>query len=156
MPKITPFLWFDTQAEEAANFYISIFPNSKIVRTMRNNASAPGDTRAILTVDLVLDGQPVTFLNGGPLFKFSDAFSFVVHCADQAEVDRYWDALIEGGEPSQCGWLKDKFGFSWQITPDILLELMRDPDPAKAARVAAAMMTMVKIDIAKLKAAAES
>ena len=156
MPKITPFLWFDTQAEEAANFYISIFPNSKIVRTMRNNASAPGDTGAILTVDLVLDGQPVTFLNGGPHFKFSDAFSFVVHCADQAEVDRYWDALIEGGEPSQCGWLKDKFGFSWQITPDILLELMRDPDPAKAARVAAAMMTMVKIDIAKLKAAAES
>ena len=156
MPKITPFLWFDTQAEEAANFYISIFPNSKIVRTMRNNASAPGDTGAILTVDLVLDGQPVTFLNGRPHFKFSDAFSFVVHCADQAEVDRYWDALIEGGEPSQCGWLKDKFGFSWQITPDILLELMRDPDPAKAARVAAAMMTMVKIDIAKLKAAAVS
>jgi len=156
MPKLTPFLWFDNQAEEAAAFYISVFPNSRIVRVMRNSASTPGETGAVLTVDLILDGQPVTFLNGGPAFKFSDAFSFVVHCADQAEVDRYWDALIEGGEPSQCGWLKDRFGLSWQITPDILLDLMHDPDAETAARVAAAMMTMVKLDINQLKAAAES
>jgi len=156
MPKLTPFLWFDNQAEEAAAFYISVFPNSRIVRVMRNSASTPGETGAVLTVDLILDGQPVTFLNGGPAFKFSDAFSFVVHCADQAEVDRYWDALIDGGEPSQCGWLKDRFGLSWQITPDILLDLMHDPDVETAARVAAAMMTMVKLDINQLKAAAES
>ena len=156
MPKRTPFLWFDNQAEEAAAFYISVFPNSRIVRVMRNSASTPGETGAVLTVDLTLDGQPVTFLNGGPAFKFSDAFSFVVHCADQAEVDRYWDALIEGGEPSQCGWLKDRFGLSWQITPDILLDLMHDPDAETAARVAAAMMTMVKLDVNQLKAAAES
>ena len=156
MPKLTPFLWFDNQAEEAAAFYISVFPNSRIVRVMRNSASTPGETGAVLTVDLTLDGQPVTFLNGGPAFKFSDAFSFVVHCADQAEVDRYWDALIEGGEPSQCGWLKDRFGLSWQITPDILLDLMHDPDAETAARVAAAMMTMVKLDVNQLKAAAES
>jgi len=156
MPKLTPFLWFDNQAEEAAAFYISVFPNSRIVRVMRNSASTPGETGAVLTVDLILDGQPVTFLNGGPAFKFSDAFSFVVHCADQAEVDRYWDALIDGGEPSQCGWLKDRFGLSWQITPDILLDLMHDPDAETAARVAAAMMTMVKLDINQLKAAAES
>jgi predicted 3-demethylubiquinone-9 3-methyltransferase (glyoxalase superfamily) len=156
VPKITPFLWFDDQAEEAANFYISVFPNSKIVGIMRNNDATPGQTGAVLTVDLVLDGQPVTFLNGGPHFQFSDAFSFVVHCADQAEVDRYWDALLEGGEPSQCGWLKDRFGFSWQITPDILLQLMADPDRAKASRVAATMMTMAKIDIDQLKSAAAS
>ena len=156
MPKLTPFLWFDNQAEEAAAFYISVFPNSRIVRVMRNSASTPGETGAVLTVDLILDGQPVTFLNGGPAFKFSDAFSFVVHCADQAEVDRYWDALIDGGEPSQCGWLKDRFGLSWQITPDILLDLMHDPDAETAARVAAAMMTMVKLDVNQLKAAAES
>jgi len=156
MPKITPFLWFDTQAEEAANFYCAIFPNSKIVRIMRNNASTPGETGAVLTVDLVLDGQPMAFLNGGPTFKFSQAFSYVVHCADQAEVDHYWDALVEGGEPSACGWLTDRYGFSWQITPDILLDLMCDPDAAKAARVAAAMMTMAKIDIDQLKTAAAS
>ena len=156
MPKITPFLWFDDQAEEAAQFYISVFPNSKIVRTMRNNTSTPGETGGVLTVDVILDGQPVTLLNGGPHFQFSEAFSFVVHCADQAELDRYWDALIDGGEPSQCGWLKDRFGFSWQITPDILLDLMHDPDPAKASRVAEAMMTMVKIDIDQLKSAAAS
>jgi len=154
MPKITPFLWFDTQAEEAANFYVSIFPNSKIVRIMRNNASTPGDTGAVLTVDLVLDGQEMAFLNGGPNFKFDQAFSYVVHCADQAEVDHYWDALLAGGEPSACGWLKDRYGFSWQITPDILLDLMNDPDADKAARVAAAMMKMVKLDIATLEAAA--
>ena len=156
MAKPIPFLWFDDDAEAAADFYISVFPNSKIVRIMRNNASTPGETGAVLTVDLILDGQPVTFLNGGPHFKFSEAFSFVVHCADQAEVDRYWDALLDGGEPSQCGWLKDRFGFSWQITPDVLLDLMTDPDAGKAARVAAAMMTMTKLDIDQLKSAAVS
>ncbi len=156
MPKLTPFLWFDDQAEEAANFYVSIFPNSKIGRIMRNNAATPGETGGVLTVDLVLDGQPVTFLNGGPTFKFSEAFSFMVHCADQAEVDYYWNALLDGGQPSACGWLKDRFGFSWQITPDILLDLMTDPDAAKAAKVAAAMMTMAKLDIDQLKSAAAS
>jgi len=156
MLKITPFLWFDTQAEAAANFYVSVFPNSKIVRIMRNNPATPGETGGVLTVDLILDGQPVIFMNGGPAFTLSHAFSFVVHCADQAQVDHYWDALIEGGAPSQCGWLTDRFGLSWQITPQILLDLMHDPDPAKAARAAAAMMTMVKLDIDQLKSAAAS
>ena len=156
MLKITPFLWFDNQAEEAATFYVSVFPNSKIVRMARNHGATPGETGTVLTVDLILDGQPVTFLNGGPVFKFSEAFSFVVHCSDQAEVDRYWDALLDGGQPSQCGWLKDRFGFSWQIVPDILLELMTGSDAAKDARVAAVMMKMVKLDIDQLKSAAAS
>ena len=156
MPNITPFLWFDSQAEEAAAFYVSVFPNSKIVRMARNHGATPGETGTVRTVDLILDGQPVTLLNGGPVFKFSEAFSFVVHCADQVEVDRYWDALLDGGQASQCGWLKDRFGFSWQIVPDILLELMTSPDTAKASRVAAAMIKMVKLDIDQLKSAASS
>jgi len=109
-----------------------------------------------MSIDLDLDGQPLTLLNGGPYFKLNEAFSLVVHCATQAEVDRYWDSLLDGGQASQCGWLKDRFGLSWQIVPDVLLELMADPDRAKAGRVAAAMMKMVKLDIAQLKAAAES
>ena len=156
MPKLTPFLWFDNQAEEAAAFYISVFPNSRIVRVMRNSASTPGETGAVLTVDLILDGQPVTFLNGGPAFKFSDAFSFVVHCADQAEVDRLWDALSSsGGQVERCGWLKDRYGVSWQIVPSVLPELLGGPDRKGAERAMQAMMQMIKLDIAALKRAYE-
>jgi predicted 3-demethylubiquinone-9 3-methyltransferase (glyoxalase superfamily) len=152
MPKINPFLWFDKEAEEAANFYVSVFPNSKLGRVMRN----PDGGDKVLTVDFELDGEAFTALNGGPHFKISEAVSFMIHCKDQAEVDRYWDALIaDGGQPSQCGWLKDKYGVSWQVTPDRLLELNTDPDRDKAARVFAAMLKMGKIDIARLEEAAK-
>jgi predicted 3-demethylubiquinone-9 3-methyltransferase (glyoxalase superfamily) len=143
MSKISPMLWFDNQAEEAANFYVSLFPNSRIV-------SAGG-----MTVAFELDGVPFTGLNGGLMFKFNEAVSFVIDCEDQAEVDRYWDALLaDGGSPSQCGWLKDRFGLSWQVVPKALGRLMSDPDKAKAGRVAAAMMKMIKLDVAALEAAA--
>lgn len=155
MPKIHPFLWFDTQAEAAANFYVSVFPNSKILNVMRNTDAAPGPTGGVLTVDFELDGFRVTALNGGPNFSFSEAVSFVVDCKDQAEVDEYWDKLLDGGQPSQCGWLKDRFGFSWQITPQAIFETIGGPDPAGRNRARAAMMQMVKLDIAKLKAAYE-
>jgi predicted 3-demethylubiquinone-9 3-methyltransferase (glyoxalase superfamily) len=154
MPRITPFIWFDNQAEQAADFYLSIFPNSKIVRATRKNESVPEETGEVMVIDVDLDGQPLTLLNGGPFFTLSEAFSLVVHCADQAEVDHYWNSLLDGGQASQCGWLKDRFGLSWQIVPDVLLDLMADPDRAKASRVAAAMMKMVKLDIAPLQAAA--
>jgi predicted 3-demethylubiquinone-9 3-methyltransferase (glyoxalase superfamily)/uncharacterized protein YndB with AHSA1/START domain len=150
MQKITPFLWFDTQAEEAANFYVSIFKNSKITKSMR------GPDGKMLTVGFELDGQHFTALNGGPHFKFTEAISFVVDCKSQAEVDELWEKLIaDGGSPSQCGWLKDKYGVSWQITPTVLIELVTDPDKEKAGRVFQAMMQMGKIDIAKLLAAAK-
>ncbi len=156
MPKITPFLWFDTQAEEAANFYVSVFPNSKIVGTMRSNDAIPGPANGVLTVEFELDGQTFTAMNGGPGHPPTDAVSFVIPCEDQAEVDRYWEALTaNGGKEIQCGWLADRFGVSWQVTPTVLLKLMSDPDRAKAARVAQAMMRMVKIDIAGIEAAAE-
>jgi predicted 3-demethylubiquinone-9 3-methyltransferase (glyoxalase superfamily) len=153
--KITPFLWFDHQAEEAAKFYTSIFENSRIGKVARNTESAPGPTGGVLTVEFSLDGQEFTALNGGPVFSFSEAVSFVVHCETQKEVDYYWEKLLAGGTPSQCGWLKDKFGLSWQIVPDILPELLGDKDKRKAARVTAAMMKMVKLDIEGLKKAAE-
>lgn len=156
MPKITNCLWFDTQAEEAANFYCGIFPNSKINQVARYPDSM-GDGRAgtVMTVDFELDGRPFLGLNGGPHFKFDEAISFIIDCRDQAEVDRYWDALLAGGgRESQCGWLTDRFGLSWQVTPRRLLELTTDPDREKANRVFAAMMQMVKIDIAKLEEAA--
>jgi predicted 3-demethylubiquinone-9 3-methyltransferase (glyoxalase superfamily) len=153
--KITPFLWFDQQAEEAAKFYASIFPNSKIGRVVRNSESSPGPTGAVLTVEFWLDGQEFTALNGGPTFHFTEAISFVVHCETQKEVDHYWDALLAGGTPSQCGWLKDRFGVSWQIVPNILLELIGSPDRAKADRVTQAMMKMVKLDIDALRKAAD-
>ena len=157
MPKINPFLWFDTQAEDAAEFYVSVFPNSKITSVSRYGEGGPGPAGSAMTVGFELDGKAFTGLNGGPHFQFTEAVSFVVHCADQAEVDRYWDALLaDGGQASQCGWLKDKYGLSWQIVPDIFLELIADPDKAKAGRAMAAMMQMVKLDIAKLKAAAEA
>jgi predicted 3-demethylubiquinone-9 3-methyltransferase (glyoxalase superfamily) len=153
--KITPFLWFDHQAEEAAKFYTSIFENSRIGKVARNTESAPGPTGGVLTVEFSLDGQEFTALNGGPVFSFSEAVSFVVHCETQKEVDYHWEKLLAGGTPSQCGWLKDKFGLSWQIVPDILPELLGDKDKRKAARVTAAMMKMVKLDIEGLKKAAE-
>jgi len=153
--KITPFLWFDHQAEEAAKLYTSIFKNSKIGKVVRNTESAPGPTGGVLTVEFFLDGQEFTALNGGPDFKFTEAVSFVVHCETQKEVDDYWEKLLVGGAPSQCGWLKDKFGLSWQIVPTILPELLGDKDKRKVERVTAAMMKMVKLDIEGLQKAAE-
>lgn len=156
MPKLTNCLWFDTEAEEAAQFYCGIFPNSKITEVSRYPEGLPGDRAGqVLTVAFELDGTPFTGLNGGPDFKFSEAISFQIDCKDQAEVDRYWDALLAGGgQESQCGWLKDRFGLSWQVVPTRLTELISGPDKEKAGRVAAAMMQMVKLDIAKLEAAA--
>jgi predicted 3-demethylubiquinone-9 3-methyltransferase (glyoxalase superfamily) len=148
MQKISPFLWFDTQAEEAANYYVSLFPNSKITGAM------PGPGGTALTVGFELDGQAFTALNGGPIFAFTEAVSFVVRCADGAEVDRYWNTLTaDGGKASQCGWLKDKYGLSWQIVPQEFLDLMGGPDKEATGRMFAAMMQMTKLDIAKLKAA---
>jgi predicted 3-demethylubiquinone-9 3-methyltransferase (glyoxalase superfamily) len=154
---ITPFLWFDGQAEQAANFYVSVFPNSKVAKVVRNVQGGPGPAGSVLTVAFELDGQPFVALNGGPHFKFTEAVSFVVNCQTQEEVDSYWEKLTAGGgSPVQCGWLKDKFGLSWQITPTVLPELLSNPDSAKAARAMQAMMTMTKIDIATLKKAAEN
>ena len=160
MPKITSCLWFDTEAEAAAEFYVSIFPNSKITAVDRYPAdiSEGGGKKAgeVMTVSFELDGMPFMGLNGGPDFKFDEAISFVIDCDGQAEVDRYWDALLAGGgTESVCGWLKDRFGLSWQVTPRQLTELTTGPDKAKAARVFAAMMKMVKLDVAQLQAAAE-
>ena len=152
--KITPCLWFDSQAEEAAKFYTAIFPNSKILRTARNSESAPGPTGAVLTVEFSLDGNRVLGLNGGPHFKFSEAISFSVECETQKEIDRYWDALIAGGgAPSQCGWLKDRFGLSWQVVPSIIPEMLKDCNSAKANRVMKEIFQMRKIDIATLQKA---
>jgi predicted 3-demethylubiquinone-9 3-methyltransferase (glyoxalase superfamily) len=156
MPSITPCLWFDTQAEEAAHFYISVFGSGKILEIERYGEGSPSGQPAgsVMTVVFELDGQRFTGLNGGPMFTFSEAVSFEIPCADQAEVDHYWSALTEVGEESQCGWLKDKFGLSWQVVPSRLLELMHDPDRAKAQRVMDAMMQMKKIDVAELERAA--
>jgi len=151
--RITPFLWFDGQAEEAANFYVSIFPNSKVSSTSRYGEAGPGPKGSVMTIAFDLDGLSFTALNGGPMFKFTEAISLVVHCETQAEVDHYWDKLSAGGQQVQCGWLKDKYGLSWQIVPNALIELAQDKDPAKSQRVMAAMMQMKKIDIAGLKAA---
>src|SRR6188508_1581351 len=152
--KITPFLWFDTNAEEAINYYTSIFKNSKIGNVMRWPKGGPGPEGALLTADFTLDGQVFTAINGGPQFKFNESISFVVDCDGQDEVDYYWNKLVEGGEESQCGWLKDRFGLSWQVTPDRLFELQSDPDPARAAAATKAMMGMRKIIIAELEEAA--
>ena len=150
MQKITPFLWFDSQAEEAANFYVSIFKNSKILGVSRSGEAGPA-----VTVSFELDGLAFTALNGGPHFTFSEAISLYVDCASQEEVDELWAKLTAGGEESMCGWLKDKYGLSWQIVPRLLLELMQDKDPLKAKRVTEAMLQMRKIDIAKLQQAYE-
>jgi predicted 3-demethylubiquinone-9 3-methyltransferase (glyoxalase superfamily) len=155
MPKISPFLWFDHQAEEAANFYVSIFPNSKITHIARYGAAGPGPKGTVMTVSFSLDGQEVVALNGGPMYKFSEAFSLSIDCKTQEEVDRYWDKLGAGGEPGPCGWLKDRYGLSWQVVPSVLPQMLCDPDPAKADRVMKVMMTMKKLEIAPLKKAYE-
>jgi predicted 3-demethylubiquinone-9 3-methyltransferase (glyoxalase superfamily) len=156
MPKISPFLWFDNNAEEAMNFYASVFENSKIGKVTRYPESSPGPAGAVMTGEVQLDGQRFILLNGGPHFKFSEAISFVVDCDTQEEVDSYWQKLTsDGGQESQCGWLKDKFGLSWQITPKILPTLLADKDKAKSQRVMQAMLKMKKIDIAALKQAAD-
>jgi predicted 3-demethylubiquinone-9 3-methyltransferase (glyoxalase superfamily) len=155
MPKITPFLWFDTQAEEAAKFYVSIFPNSKIVKTARYGEAGPGPKGSVMTVEFLLDGQPFIGLNGGPQFKFTEAVSFSVDCKTQQEVDEYWEKLSAGGQPGPCGWLKDKYGLSWQVNPTALGEMLSDPDPQKSKRVMEAMLKMKKIVIADLRHAYE-
>ena len=155
MQKITPFLWFDNQAEEAANFYVSIFKNSKILTVTRYGEAGPGPKVSAMTVVFQLDGEEFIALNGGPQFKFTEAISFVVNCENQWEVDEFWEKLSEGGEESMCGWLKDKYGLSWQIVPTILGKLMSDPDPQKSKRVMEAMLKMRKIVIDDLKLAYE-
>lgn len=155
MQKITPFLWFDDQAEEAAQFYTSIFKNSKIHSVARYGEGAPGTPGKAMTVSFEIEGQQFTALNGGPVFGFTPAISFYVDCATQEEVDYLWARLTEGGHEDQCGWLRDKYGVSWQIVPRILGSLMSDPDPEKARRVTEAMLKMVKLDIATLQRAYE-
>jgi predicted 3-demethylubiquinone-9 3-methyltransferase (glyoxalase superfamily) len=151
--RITPCLWFDGQAEEAANFYVSIFRNAKITAISRYGDAGPGPAGSVMVVGFELDGQAFTGLNGGPMFKFNEAISMVVNCETQGEVDHYWDKLAEGGEPGPCGWLKDRFGVSWQIVPTALVEMVQDKDPARSQRVMAAMLKMRKLDIAGLKQA---
>jgi predicted 3-demethylubiquinone-9 3-methyltransferase (glyoxalase superfamily) len=153
MQRITPFLWFDTQAEEAARFYVSIFKNSKIVSTSRYGEAGPGPAGSVMTVEFELDGEMFVALNGGPEYSFTPAVSFVVNCETQAEVDHYWARLSEGGKEIQCGWLTDKYGLAWQIVPAILLELIKGDDPEKRNRVMQAMFKMVKLDIETLKRA---
>jgi predicted 3-demethylubiquinone-9 3-methyltransferase (glyoxalase superfamily) len=153
MQKITPFLWFDANAEEAANFYVSIFKDSKITRVQRYGDAGPGPKGTVMSLDFQLEGQQFMALNGGPHFQFSPAISLFVNCEMQEEVDALWERLLVGGEPQQCGWLKDRFGLSWQIIPTALGRLLADPDPAKSASVMKAMMQMVKIDVAELKRA---
>jgi predicted 3-demethylubiquinone-9 3-methyltransferase (glyoxalase superfamily) len=156
MQKITPFLWFDGKAEEAMNFYISIFKNSKTVSVSRYGEGGPGPKGSVMSATFQLDGQEFHALNGGPQFKFSPAISLFVSCETQEEVDELWEKLSAGGEKQRCGWLKDKFGLSWQIIPTILGKLLQDKDPQKSKKAMTAMMQMDKIDIRALKQAAES
>lgn len=151
MSAITPNLWFDGVALEAAEYYVSVFPNSKVTDVSRMGADGP-----VITTSFELDGRPFLALNGGPQFPFTEAVSFVIDCADQEEVDRYWDGFLAGGgEEGPCGWIKDRYGLSWQVVPRALSELMTDPDPARAARAGAALRTMSRIDVAALRAAAD-
>jgi predicted 3-demethylubiquinone-9 3-methyltransferase (glyoxalase superfamily) len=154
MKKITPFLWFDNDAEEAVELYTSVFKNAKVHSVQRYGAGGPGKEGSVMTIHFELEGQELIALNGGPHFKHSEAFSLSVDCKSQAEVDELWARLSAGGQPGQCGWLKDRFGLSWQIVPSRLVELLGDKDRAKAARVMGAMMKMHKIDIAALERAA--
>ena len=156
MQKVSPFLWFDSQAEEAAKFYVSIFRNSKIGRIARYGDGGPGPKGSVMTVAFELDGQEFTALNGGPEFEFTPAVSLYVHCKDQEEVDRYWDALMDGGKSQSCGWLSDRFGVTWQIVPDRLGELLGDQDPERANRAMQAMLKMDKIEIKALEDAANA
>lgn len=153
MQKITPFLWFDTQAEEAARFYTSIFPKSKINLVTRRGENEPGPAGSVMTVSFELEGQEFMSLNGGPVFHFTEAISFIINCETQAEVDEYWEKLSAGGEKGQCGWLKDKYGVSWQVVPTIMEKLMTGADPAKANRMMQAMLKMTKLVIAELQQA---
>ena len=155
MQKITPFLWFDGQAEEAVNFYTAIFKNSKIVDVMRYGDAGPGPKGSVMSATFELDGEEFIALNGGPMFTFSPAIAFFVKCETQEEVDKYWQKLSEGGEKQRCGWLKDKYGVSWQIVPTILGQLLQDKDAGKSTRVMNAMLKMDKLDIAGLKRASE-
>lgn len=155
MSKITPFLWFDNQAEEAMNFYVSLFKNSKVLNVNRYGEGAPIPAGTVMSATFELDGQPIMALNAGPQFKFNEAVSFYVDCEDQAEVDKFWNALTaNGGEEGMCGWLKDKFGLSWQIVPRALGEMLGDPDPNKSRRTMEAMLKMKKIDVPTLQKAA--
>jgi predicted 3-demethylubiquinone-9 3-methyltransferase (glyoxalase superfamily) len=155
MQKITPFLWFDDKAEEAMNFYVSIFNNSKVVSVTRYGDSGPGPKGTVMTAAFQLEGQEFVALNGGPQFKFTEAISFVVNCETQEEVDKFWKKLSEGGEKSRCGWLTDKYGLSWQVVPTVLEEMLQDKDPEKSQSVMKAMLQMDKMEIKTLKQAYE-
>lgn len=155
MPRITPNLWFDTEAEEAAGFYVSVFPNSEIRNITYYGEAGPGPAGTVLTVDFSLDGQAYTAINGGPLFTFDEAVSLLINCADQDEVDHYWAMLSAGGEEGACGWLKDMYGLSWQVVPAGMEEILNDPDPERARRAMTAMLAMTKIDLAAIRAAAD-
>ncbi|MFF2805786.1 VOC family protein [Streptomyces sp. NPDC058000] len=154
MPQITPNLWFDTQSVEAAEFYCSVFPNSKITNVTHYTEGSPRPPGTVLTVEFELDGQEFTAINGGPEFTFDEAISLAVTCADQEEIDYYWTKLSEGGEQGPCGWLKDKYGLSWQVAPKWMIDVLNDPDRGRATRAMQAMMGMKKLDLATLKAAA--
>ena len=156
MQSITPCLWFDTEGEEAAEFYTSVFPNSRILEVTRYGSAGPRPEGTAMTVSFELDGKPFLALNGGPEFTFSEAVSFQVICESQPEVDAYWTALSDGGEEGPCGWLKDRFGLSWQIVPSVLPKLIADPDPERSQRVVAAMLGMSKLEIEALERAAEA
>ena len=156
MQKVSPCLWFDGQAEEAMNLYLSLFKNAKMTDVVRWGDAGPGPKGSVLTCAFELDGQEFTALNGGPMYRFTPAISLVVKCETQAEVDHYWNGLLEGGQPNQCGWLTDRFGVSWQIVPTVLPRLLKSTDAAKVNRVMSAMMKMIKLDIAVLQQAADS
>jgi predicted 3-demethylubiquinone-9 3-methyltransferase (glyoxalase superfamily) len=153
--KIIPNLWFDTEAEEAAAFYLSVFPNSRIRKVSHYGDGGPRPAGMVMTVEFELDGQRFVGINGGPEFTFDEAVSFQISCEDQDEVDHYWDRLSDGGEEGPCGWLKDRFGLSWQVVPTAFEELLADPDPSRAQRATQAMFSMTKLDIAALRSAAD-
>lgn len=153
MTHVTPFLWFDQQAEEAVHYYIATFKNAAITDIVRYGEGGMGVPGTVMTISFELDGQPFTALNGGPTYQINPAVSFVIHCADQAEVDHYWERLGDGGKPGPCGWVEDRFGVTWQVVPDELIALLADPDPERAERVTKAMLAMGKLDIPTLRRA---
>jgi predicted 3-demethylubiquinone-9 3-methyltransferase (glyoxalase superfamily) len=156
MPRITPNLWFDTEGLEAAEYYVSIFPNSKVTNVTHYNEAGPRPAGTVLTVEFVLDGQEFVAINGGPEFKFDEAISLMITCEDQEEIDYYWDKFTEGGEEGPCGWCKDRYGLSWQVVPPGMAEALNDPDQGRAVRAMQAMFGMKKIDIAELQRAADN
>lgn len=155
MPRITPNLWFDTEGQEAAEFYVSVFPNSEITGVTHYGDAGPREAGTVLTVDFLVDGQQYVAINGGPEFTFTEAISLMINCADQEEVDYYWTKLSDGGAEGPCGWLKDRYGLSWQVCPADLVELLNDPDKGRSERAMQAMLGMKKIDVAALHAAAD-